>query len=713
MEANKRKIFHSRPVFYGFLALFLSIIVARFLFAQNLTYIILVCAIFASILIFSICFKRFFTFFLVSLLFLFGLGWFSLGQALFQGVSYSGNCQIVGRISDNIDFYDTSASVVFKDVFINGKKSNKNILLSLKFSDASEIEYGDILSFETELENIKMFTLGSFSSSSYRTNCAYKASVNTSDTTKLGNMLTTDESFRIKIKDTLYENMGEDSGSIAFAVLFGNKNDIDGETKDYYKAAGIVHLLTVSGLHVSFLIMLIGFVLKRLKVKGLLNFFICFAILILYAWLCGWTPSVLRAGIMGLVLLFTHISGKWYDNLNSLGLAGIVITLVFPLSPLDVGFEMSFFCVLGIIVIYPWLSKLLKKIFPKFVAESFAISISAQIAILPFLAKIYSLINLLSFFANLLLIPLFSVLYPLLFVSSLIVALLPFMGFLLKACGWGFDFITMCARFFAEVGPKIYLKPINPLISISFFLFFFLLGRNLMASKRVKTVACAIVFLIGGTTYIVDRTTRFTSQSFSVSTESTSVGRPLLISKGGQVACVDLESGFYIERYLYQNNISHIDYIFSLNDNTIDIELARKFGVKNIFYFQSGEGFEEEIIINDGIHHEVGDFKICYLYTQSGNIKLYGISIEYNGIKTCIVKNRTLADSEREAVSNLFQNLEFDVALVGNKEEYANILNANFILGYRKKSNIDYSFYQNGNCAIIFTGSTLKVRNID
>ena len=714
MEANKRKIFHSRPIFYGFLALFLSIIVARFLFAQNLTYIICVCLIFAGLFVYAICFKRFFTFFLVSLVFLFGLGWFSLGQALFQGVSYSESCQIVGRVSDDIDFHQTNADVVFKDVFINGKKIDKNILLTIKNANSTNIECGDVLSFEAELENTKMFSLGSFDSSNYRTNCAYKSSVNIADATKLGNKKTIDENFRLKIKNTLYANMGEESGSIAFAVLFGNKNDIETETKDYYKAAGIIHLLTVSGLHVSFLILLIGFVLKRLKTNRFLNFFICLTFLILYAWLCGWTPSVMRAGIMGLVLLFSHISGKWYDNLNSLGLAGIIITLIFPLSPLDVGFEMSFFCVLGIVVIYPWLSKLLKKIFPKFVAESFAISIAAQLGTIPFLAKTFSLANLFSFFVNLLVIPLFSVLYPLLFVSSLVVALLPFMGFLLRVCGWGFDFVTLCAKCFAVVGPKLYLKPLSIFVSTIFFMGLFFLGRNFMSSKKVRAIACAVVFLLGGTIFLIDSYAILPTQCFSVCYESTSSGRPLLISKGGQVACVDLESEFYIERYLYQNNVNHIDYLFVLNDNTVDIELARKYGVKNIFYFGSGEGFDEEILISDGTNHVVGDFKFCYIFIQNeSGKKLYGISIEFNDTKTFVLKNRAFVESDIEAVSNLFQNFEFDIALVGNKEDYARVLNAEYVIGYKEKTNIDYSYQKSGNCAIIFKGNNKKVRCID
>jgi len=91
------------------------------------------------------------------------------------------------------------------------------------------------------------------------------------------------------------------------------------------------------------LITLLGFLLKKIRVRGFLNFLICFVFLGVYVYLCGFTPSVLRAGVMGLVLLATKLSGKCYDGLNSLGLSGIVILLISPLFALDVGFQMSFF----------------------------------------------------------------------------------------------------------------------------------------------------------------------------------------------------------------------------------------------------------------------------------------------------------------------------------------------------------------------------------
>jgi competence protein ComEC len=220
---------------------------------------------------------------------------------------------------------------------------------------------------------------------------------------------------------------------------------------------------------VSFLIALLGFVLKKLSTKGWLNFLICFAFLMLYAWFCGFSPSVVRAGIMGLVLLASTLTGKCYDNLSSVGFAGGLILLCSPLTALDVGFQMSVFCVVSIFVIAPVLSKWFGKALPKPIAVSMAVSISATIGILPFSAKIFSTLNLLSVFANLIVVPIFSVLYPLLFVFAFVAAILPFMGFLLKICNFSFDFIQLVSNFFAQNNYKYdSLSQNSPTVSPNF-----------------------------------------------------------------------------------------------------------------------------------------------------------------------------------------------------------------------------------------------------
>ena len=224
MDAKGKKIFHSRPLFYGFLALLLAISTSRYIFVGNLKYIIFILLIFACFFAYCVWAKRWISFIVISSIFLFGLGWFFVGQVTFEGKIYEGESQVIGRISDDVSYsvYGNSANVVLKDVYINGNKES-NINLTIYIDSYDDFEVGDIIVFNAEVEKVSLFTLNNFNSFYYRDGTPYTSSVSSDDFVIQGNKLHFDESFRLKMKSLLYENMGETNGAVAFAVLFGDK----------------------------------------------------------------------------------------------------------------------------------------------------------------------------------------------------------------------------------------------------------------------------------------------------------------------------------------------------------------------------------------------------------------------------------------------------------------------------------------------------------
>ena len=191
---------------------------------------------------------------------------------------------------------------------------------------------------------------------------------------------------------------------------------------------------------------------------------------------------------MGIIFLASQLSGRCYDSLNTLGIAGILVLITSPLFAFDFGFLMSYFCVMGIVLLCPMLTNFLKKIFPKIIASSLAVSISATVAILPFLAMMYSKLNLLSFFTNLLTVPLFSIAYPFLCVAVIVCLIFPFMGFSLTLCGYIFTLVNLIAQFFSKTSLVVQLSPFNVVVSGLIFFLFFLLSRFFMVSIRGKVL---------------------------------------------------------------------------------------------------------------------------------------------------------------------------------------------------------------------------------
>lgn len=706
-EVKEKKIFHSRPIFYGFLALLLAISTTKYIFAGNLKYIIFVAVILLTFLIYCVCCKKWQSLIVVFSIMLFGCGWYFLGIENFQGEIFDSICQVTGRITDDISYssYGNQATVVLDDVKINGSQE-KNIRLTIKISSKDDFKIGDIVSFEANVDNAKLFTLGKFNSFYYRDGTPYTSTVEADDLTFVKNKMKFDEKIRQFVKNKLYSSVGEENGAVAYAVLFGDKTDIDSQTLGVYKSAGVVHLLTVSGLHVTFLISLLGFILKKCKISGIWNFVFCTVTLGLYAYVCGFAPSIMRAGIMGLVLLLAKISGKCYDNLNTLGLAGIIILLYSPLSALDVGFLMSFFCVLGIFVVYPLLSKVGNKILPKFIAESLSVSLSAQIGVLPFMAMMYSDLNFLSVFANLLIIPMFSILYPLLFACTFLVMLMPFLGFLLKICGFGFDIISGISSFFSTTNFVVTIEPFNIFLVGLLFVLLFMASSYFMTSKRTKVVCCSsIVALICVVCAIFSvpmptKQTIFYGYSYSQSVL-------LLTNKDGKSAIIDPTYYSYTRELLNVCGVKNVETAFVLQNSTILIDTMDKIGVNNIVRCDDGQGYENEQLVSANVQGMIGGF---YFEYKAYKGRLLGIEIAFDDVKIFVLRDINQSDSALNMVSDTY----YDVVILGRHDAYAEkFQNCKYVMTYYENKNADFSFSKNGNMACDINGKKLDWRCVD
>ncbi len=704
---EKKKQFNSRPLFYVFLSFLLAIATAKFVFDGNLRYIIFDVVILLVFIVYSIWKKYFKCLAVVLCVFMLGLGWFFVGLSMFEGKTYTGQVSVVGRISDDVKYstYGGSATIILKDVTIDGESAG-NISLVLSFDSSSDFEIGDIVSFTTNVQNVKLFTLGSFNSSYYRDRTPYTASVDIDEVEIQGNSLTLIEKFRLKVKEVLYDCMGETNGSVAYAVLFGDKNDLDDDVYLAYQSSGIIHLLTVSGLHVSFLIALLGWVLKKCRIKGMLNFFICLVFLGVYATFCGYSPSILRAGIMGLVLFFTRISGKWYDGLSSLGLAGLIILIFSPLSALDVGFLMSFFCVLSIYIIAPTINKLLTKIFPRAVASSFSISIGIQIGILPFLGMIDGTLNFLSFFVNLVVIPFFSVLYPLLFVSVLLVAMLPFLGFLLQICGWGFSVIEIVANFFGSTSLLTTIEPFDIFFVASLFVLFFLLSHYFLTSRKVKAICCSSVFALSAVLYGVSYV-QFPVTSSLVYCYNYSYSVLVLTNSKGESVIVDFGYESFTRKLLNALEIKQITTAFVLQKPTILIDSANEIGVETLIRADGGQGYDNEVLMELNEEGSVGGFTFVY---RGYGTRMLGLEISFDDTTIFILRDWTLTETQLSSLP--VEN--YDFVVLGKHESYASYFDESSIFLTYYSCDIASSSYENdGNVAYEISGKNYSRRCLD
>lgn len=250
-------------------------------------------------------------------------------------------------------------------------------------------------------------------------------------------------SFRGKLIEKLKkENFGEEELTIIQALLLGQRNDISSATYDYYKNAGAVHILAVSGLHIGVLLLLLQFVLKPIELlpKGkTIKLVLLVSFLWVFAFIAGLSASIVRA-----VTMFTFIAYAMYLNrptntFNIIALSMFFILLIEPLFLFQVGFQMSYAAVITIVWIYP---KLQRFWFPENIVlrkgwQLISVSIAAQLGVLPISLLYFHQFPALFFISNLVVIPFLGIILGL----GILVLLLASLNSLPKVLVSIYDFL--------------------------------------------------------------------------------------------------------------------------------------------------------------------------------------------------------------------------------------------------------------------------------
>ena len=215
------------------------------------------------------------------------------------------------------------------------------------------------------------------------------------------------------------------------AIIIGDKSELT-EMRDSMNKAGLSHLLAVSGLHVGIISLIILIIVSIIVPFRNLVRIITMLILILFAAICGWSPSVTRAGIMISLYLLGKILSKPVSGSNNLIISALIITLINPNQLFSIGFQLSFLAVYTLIVILPDLcrkvgSYIRIKILNGIV-QLLLVTIILSVYLGPITMYYFHQFNLNGIVGNLVGIPILGLILPL----ALLIIFLPFGGLLLK-----------------------------------------------------------------------------------------------------------------------------------------------------------------------------------------------------------------------------------------------------------------------------------------
>lgn len=216
----------------------------------------------------------------------------------------------------------------------------------------------------------------------------------------------------------------EDCGGVAVAMLSGDLSGVDYETLESYRLTGIAHVFAVSGMHVGLLFAALSFLLNKIPVRRSLRCLAITAVLFFYSYLCGATPSSLRAAVMCSVLAWSRALGEKPDSLNAFGLSAIVALLIDPTDLFSVGFRLSYAVCFALVVLSPCLKRRLSFL-PDAFSSALSATLAAELFSLPLVVSSFGSFNFLSLIVNLAVLPVISLLYYGLWVALLFYVILP------------------------------------------------------------------------------------------------------------------------------------------------------------------------------------------------------------------------------------------------------------------------------------------------
>ncbi len=321
------------------------------------------------------------------------------------------------------------------ELMIDGKETDGIMRVTFSPSDNNISEFiscGDRLAFGAQVKSVKMFSHGYVDGTSYRTDIRYNVFIDGENVSVVQGEPRVLETFLQSLRSLYVKNMGERFGNIAFSMLTGDKYGLDGNVSDYYSASGLGHIMAVSGLHIGFFVVLLSFLLCKINRKVRLP--IIGAVLIGYAVIADFSPSVMRAVIMAFIAGISFVVGGRRDILSSLFCALSLILAVKPFYLFDVSFLLSFGALFGIAMFANSIKLFLtaRGVHNK-IANATGAALSVSIGLFPAQIYFFGKVQIFAIAVNMIVLPYISVIFVML-VCLTPIAALPSCGILLKIC---------------------------------------------------------------------------------------------------------------------------------------------------------------------------------------------------------------------------------------------------------------------------------------
>lgn len=377
------------------------------------------------------------------LAFALGLGYGEWRESCVAENPFDGTENVVlrGEVVNDPVKADTSLKFQCEINEMNGECLGKPVKITVLGPKDAVPDYGDLLTLQGSFLHSAVQNPGGFDYSAYQEQRGFYGTFSTLYT---GSITVVGHEFGNPALRFAYwlkhrferalSYLPEEQAVLIRGIFFGDTSGLDHRTADVLTQSGIRHCFAVSGLHVGYVLLFLNAFggLLRLGRKG--RFLLIAPCLFLYAAMTGFSPSVLRAVVMCLMVLGAGIFGREKNSFNGLGAAALLLLLWNPDLLRQAGFQLSFIAMFSILFFMPWLERCVPLSFPG--KSAVLVTIAAQLGMIPVLAYLFHVVSFVSFFVSTVCCLLVGGMVLLCFTALFLTAVCPFLGvFFLIPCG--------------------------------------------------------------------------------------------------------------------------------------------------------------------------------------------------------------------------------------------------------------------------------------
>lgn len=292
-----------------------------------------------------------------------------------------------------------------------------------------------------------------------------------------------------------------DTAGFAKALLLGDRTGIDYRTNTAFKLSGISHVIAVSGLHVTILFTLINvFFLKR---RWLVAFF-GIPVLVLFAAVAGFSPSITRACIMQCLMIVATVLDREYDGPTELAFSCLVMMFANPLVITSVSFQLSVGCMIGIFLFGRRISEYLTGKYLKknarflktkrWMIGSVSVTLSAMVFTTPLVAYYFGAISLVGVLTNLLTLWIISfIFYGILLVCLLSMCLPAVAAVAAWIIAWPIRYVLAVSKIFAAFPLSAVYTTSKYIVLWLLFCYILLVVFSMRKKKRIAFFVCCVI----------------------------------------------------------------------------------------------------------------------------------------------------------------------------------------------------------------------------